>query len=68
MFTGVQSSALAKSAAINHHSQFPMIVIALSGDLQERTLLQYARDLREEVKLVNGVLDAEITGMDIDDL
>ena len=43
-------------------SAFPMMVVALSGNLQERTLLQYAQDLREEVKLIPGVLDATVTG------
>ena len=43
-------------------SRFPMIVVTLSGDLQERTLLQYARNFRDDVKVISGVMDAEISG------
>ncbi len=44
-------------------SHFPMMVVTLSGDLPERSLLQHARLLRDEVKIVQGVLDATITGI-----
>ncbi len=43
-------------------SRFPMMVIALSGNLQERVLLQYARELRDEISTLSGVMEAEVTG------
>ena len=41
---------------------FPVLVIALSGDLPERTLLKYARDLEEALEGLPGVLSADIGG------
>ncbi len=43
-------------------SRFPMMVVILSGDMPERSLLQYARRLRDEVKVLPGVLEATLTG------
>ena len=40
----------------------PVISVALSGDVPERTLLRLARDLRDEIKLVPTVLDVDIDG------
>ncbi len=43
-------------------SQFPILVVMLHGDVPERTLVSIARDLRDKVEGINGVLDAEIGG------
>ena len=40
----------------------PVISVALSGDVPERTLLKLARDLKDEIKLVPSVLDVDING------
>jgi multidrug efflux pump len=41
---------------------FPVLVVTLSGDLPERTLLAHARDLRRRVEALPGVLEVEIAG------
>ena len=43
-------------------SEFPVLVISLSGDIPERTMLRVAKDLQAEVESVKGVLEAGITG------
>jgi len=43
-------------------SLFPVVVVTLSGDVPERTLLRLARDLRDEIEGVTSVLKAEIAG------
>ncbi|MGB8364614.1 MAG: efflux RND transporter permease subunit [Rhizomicrobium sp.] len=43
-------------------SLFPVLTVALSGQIPERTLLKIARDLRDEIKQIPTVLDASITG------
>jgi len=40
----------------------PVISVALSGNVPERTLLKLARDLKEEIRLVPSVLDVDIAG------
>ncbi len=40
----------------------PVISVALSGNVPERTLLKLARDLKDEIKLVPSVLDVNIDG------
>ncbi|MEJ0024435.1 MAG: efflux RND transporter permease subunit [Rhizomicrobium sp.] len=40
----------------------PVISVALSGEVPERTLLKLARDLKDEIKLVPSVLDVDIDG------
>ncbi len=40
----------------------PVLTVALSGDLPERTLLTLARGLRDEVRQIPSVLDATISG------
>jgi multidrug efflux pump len=40
----------------------PVIAIALSGEVPERTLLKIARNLKDEIKLVPTVLDVDISG------
>ncbi len=43
-------------------SLFPVLVVALSGDVPERTLLRLARRLRDEIEGLTSVLKAQITG------
>ncbi len=40
----------------------PVISVALSGNVPERTLLKLARDLKDEIKLMPSVLDVDIDG------
>ncbi|MSP83476.1 MAG: efflux RND transporter permease subunit [Alphaproteobacteria bacterium] len=41
---------------------FPVIVVTLSGDVPERTLLRLARDLQDRIEGIPAVLEAEIAG------
>jgi multidrug efflux pump len=41
---------------------FPVLVVTLSGDLPERTLLKLARDLEKRIEGLPNVLDVEIAG------
>jgi multidrug efflux pump len=43
-------------------SLFPVVVVILSGDVPERTLLRLARDLRDEIEGLATVLKVEIAG------
>jgi multidrug efflux pump len=43
-------------------SQFPIIVIALSGQVPERTLLRVARELQDEIESLTPVLEAGLAG------
>lgn len=43
-------------------SLFPVLVVALSGDVPERTLLTIAKDLEDEIEGIPAVLDANIGG------
>ena len=43
-------------------SLFPVLVVTLSGNIPERTLLALARSLRDEIGSINTVLDAKLTG------
>jgi multidrug efflux pump len=43
-------------------SLFPVITVALSGDVPERTLLHIGRDLRDRLKQIPSVLDVNIGG------
>ena len=43
-------------------SEFPIIIISLSGDVPERTLLTLAKDLQREVESLSPVLEAGIAG------
>jgi multidrug efflux pump len=40
----------------------PVISVALSGDVPDRTLLRLARDLKDQIKLIPTVLDVNIDG------
>jgi multidrug efflux pump len=41
---------------------FPILVVMLHGDVPERTLVSIARDLRDKIEALPGVLDAEVAG------
>ncbi len=41
---------------------FPVLVVTLSGDAPERTMLQLARDLQDRIEALPNVLEAEIAG------
>jgi len=43
-------------------SLFPILVVTLSGDVPERTLLRLARDLQDSIEALPPVLDAKIGG------
>ncbi|MBC6441191.1 MAG: efflux RND transporter permease subunit [Rhodospirillales bacterium] len=43
-------------------SLFPILVVTLSGDVPERTLLRLARDLQDEIEGLSEVLEANIQG------
>ena len=43
-------------------SEFPIVIVNLTGNVPERTLIQVAEDLQETVEGVEGVLEAALTG------
>jgi multidrug efflux pump len=43
-------------------SEFPIIIVALSGDVPERTLLRVARDLQDSLEGIDAVLEAKLAG------
>jgi multidrug efflux pump len=43
-------------------NMMPIISVVLSGDVPERVLVRLARDLRDELESIPGVLEAEISG------
>ena len=43
-------------------SLFPVLVVTLSGDVPERTLLRIARDLQDRIEGIDTVLEADISG------
>ncbi len=43
-------------------SMFPVLTAALSGSVPERTLIQIARELRDRIEALPGVLEVEIGG------
>jgi multidrug efflux pump len=43
-------------------SEFPILVVMLHGDVPERTLVSIARNLRDKIEGLPGVLDAEVGG------
>lgn len=43
-------------------SLFPVLTVGLSGQVPERTLLRLARGLREDLKQIPSVLDAQVSG------
>ncbi|MFQ5565046.1 MAG: efflux RND transporter permease subunit [Paracoccaceae bacterium] len=54
----------AESATISeiNLSQFPILVVSLSGEVPERTLLTLSKNLQREIESVPSVLEAELTG------
>ena len=44
-------------------SQFPIVIVAVSGDVPERTLLRAARDLERRIEGIESVLSADIAGV-----
>jgi len=54
----------AESATINeiNFSEFPILVVSLSGAVPERTLLHKAKELQRAIESLPPVLEAEITG------
>ncbi len=43
-------------------SEFPVLVVTLSGDAPERQLLEAARELKKQIDEVDGVLEAKLQG------
>lgn len=43
-------------------SLFPILTVALSGEVPERELVRIGRDLEERLEAVSGVLEADISG------
>ncbi len=43
-------------------SLFPVVIVALYGDVPERTLYRLAQELEDEIKGVSGVLDTDLAG------
>ncbi len=43
-------------------SEFPIIIINLTGDVPERTLIRVAEELQTKVESIGGVLNAQLTG------
>ncbi|MGR3198778.1 MAG: efflux RND transporter permease subunit [Paracoccus sp. (in: a-proteobacteria)] len=43
-------------------STFPILTVALSGQVPERDLIRLGRDLSDEIETVSGVLQADLTG------
>ena len=50
--------------AINeiNFSEFPIIIVNLTGDVPERTLLRVAKDLQDRIEGLDAVLDAGLAG------
>ncbi len=43
-------------------SQFPVLVVSLSGEVPERTLLKLSKELQREIESLSSVLEANLTG------
>ncbi|MBC7157857.1 MAG: efflux RND transporter permease subunit, partial [Rhodobacteraceae bacterium] len=43
-------------------SEFPIIVVALSGEVPERTLVRVAKDLQDRLESIDAVLEARLAG------
>ncbi|MGI9480947.1 MAG: efflux RND transporter permease subunit [Hyphomicrobiales bacterium] len=54
----------AKEPTVNevNFSLFPTIIVALSGDVPERTLFRHARALQDELEALPSVLEANLSG------
>ena len=60
--TSLPSEKKKKKIKEINFSLFPVLVVTLSGNIPERTLLALARSLRDEIGSINTVLDAKLTG------
>ncbi|MCH8951879.1 MAG: efflux RND transporter permease subunit, partial [Proteobacteria bacterium] len=56
--------AAAEAATITevNLSQFPILVVSLSGEVPERTLLRLSKELQRAIESISSVLEAELTG------
>ncbi len=54
----------AKEPTINevNFNLFPTLIVALSGDVPERTLYRHARELQDELEAIPSVLEANLNG------
>ena len=43
-------------------SEFPIVVVNLTGDVPERSLVRLAQDLQDQIEGIDAVLDAQLTG------
>jgi len=43
-------------------SEFPILIINLTGDVPERTLIEVAEQLQDKIEALDAVLDAQLTG------
>ena len=43
-------------------SEFPIVVVNLTGDVPERSLVRLAQELQDEVEGIDAVLEAQLTG------
>jgi multidrug efflux pump len=43
-------------------SLFPVVIVALSGNVPERTLYRLAQELEDEIKTIQGVLETNLSG------
>ena len=43
-------------------SEFPIVIVNLTGDVPERTLLRYAKELQDAIESLDAVLEAGIAG------
>ncbi|MEM1234787.1 MAG: efflux RND transporter permease subunit [Pseudomonadota bacterium] len=43
-------------------SEFPILIVSLSGPVPERTMLRVAKDLQDRIEAMDAVLDAALTG------
>jgi len=43
-------------------SEFPIVIVNLTGDVPERTLIEVGKDLQDAVEGIDGVLEASLTG------
>ncbi|PID37152.1 MAG: acriflavine resistance protein B [Rhodobacterales bacterium] len=54
----------AKNYSVNeiNFAEFPILIVNLTGDVPERTLVRLAQELEEKVAGIDAVLDASLTG------
>ncbi|MEM6944257.1 MAG: efflux RND transporter permease subunit, partial [Pseudomonadota bacterium] len=43
-------------------SEFPILIVSLSGPVPERTMLRVAKDLQDDIEAMDAVLEAALTG------